>query len=59
MLAQDLGNDAGKVLRRIAFNQPAPQVERRESLLTQLDARIRDVREGPRHGMALRIEPVE
>ena len=49
----------GQQLQRIAFNQPPPQVERRESLLTQLDARIRDVREGPRHGMALRIEPVE
>jgi len=37
----------GQQLQRIAFNQPPPQVERRESLLTQLDARIRDVRQGP------------
>jgi glucose/arabinose dehydrogenase len=36
----------GQQLQRIAFNQPPPQVERRESLLTQLDARIRDVRQG-------------
>jgi aldose sugar dehydrogenase len=37
----------GQQLQRVAFNQPPPQVERRESLLTQLDARIRDVRQGP------------
>ncbi|MGA2211774.1 MAG: PQQ-dependent sugar dehydrogenase [Bryobacteraceae bacterium] len=37
----------GQQLQRIAFNQPPPQAERRESLLTQLDARIRDVRQGP------------
>jgi glucose/arabinose dehydrogenase len=37
----------GQQLQRIAFNQPPPQTERRESLLTQLDARIRDVRQGP------------
>jgi len=37
----------GQQLQRVAFNQPPPQTERRESLLTQLDARIRDVRQGP------------
>jgi glucose/arabinose dehydrogenase len=37
----------GQQLLRIAFNQPPPQAERRESLLTQLDVRIRDVRQGP------------
>jgi glucose/arabinose dehydrogenase len=37
----------GQQVQRIAFNQPPPQVERRESLLTQLDSRIRDVRQGP------------
>jgi aldose sugar dehydrogenase len=37
----------GQQLLRVAFNQPAPQAERRESMLTQLDVRIRDVRQGP------------
>jgi glucose/arabinose dehydrogenase len=38
---------SGQQLLRVAFNQPPPQAERRESLLTQLDVRIRDVRQGP------------
>ena len=42
-----IGALSGQQLLRVAFNQPPPQVERRESLLTQLDARIRDVRQGP------------
>jgi glucose/arabinose dehydrogenase len=42
-----VGALSGQQLQRIAFNQPPPQVERRESLLTQLDLRIRDVRQGP------------
>jgi len=42
-----MGALSGQQLLRIAFNQPPPQTERRESLLTQLDARIRDVRQGP------------
>ena len=42
-----IGALSGQQLQRVAFNQPPPQVERRESLLTQLDARIRDVRQGP------------
>jgi aldose sugar dehydrogenase len=64
----------GKQLQRVAFNQPS-QAERREPLLTQLDIRIRDVRQGPdgllyvatekrsggddADGTILRIEPVE
>jgi glucose/arabinose dehydrogenase len=36
----------GKQLQRISFNQPV-QAERRESLLTQLNVRIRDVQQGP------------
>ncbi len=42
-----IGALSGQQLLRVAFDQPPPQVERRESLLTQLDARIRDVRQGP------------
>jgi glucose/arabinose dehydrogenase len=64
----------GKSLQRVAFNQPS-QAERREPLLTQLDIRIRDVKQGPDgllyvatekvsggtapDGTILRIEPVE
>ena len=62
----------GKQLQRVSFNQPS-QAERRESLLTQLDVRIRDVQQGPEgyvyvttelgsagnnaDGTVLRIEP--
>jgi aldose sugar dehydrogenase len=42
-----IGALSGQQLQRVAFNQPPPQEERRESLLTQLDMRIRDVRQGP------------
>jgi glucose/arabinose dehydrogenase len=42
-----IGALSGQQLQRIAFNQPPPQSERRESMLTQLDLRIRDVRQGP------------
>lgn len=42
-----VGTLSGQQLLRVAFNQPPPQEERRESLLTQLDVRIRDVRQGP------------
>jgi len=38
---------SGQQLLRIAFNQPPPQAERRESMLLQLDIRVRDVRQGP------------
>lgn len=42
-----IGALSGQQLLRVAFNQPLPQTERRESLLTQLDVRFRDVRQGP------------
>jgi glucose/arabinose dehydrogenase len=42
-----LGALNGQQLQRVAFDQPPPQSERRESLLTQLDARVRDVVQGP------------
>jgi aldose sugar dehydrogenase len=42
-----VGALSGQQLLRVAFHQPPPQEERRESLLTQLDVRVRDVRQGP------------
>jgi glucose/arabinose dehydrogenase len=42
-----IGALSGQQLQRVAFDQPPPQVERRESMLTTLDARFRDVRQGP------------
>jgi glucose/arabinose dehydrogenase len=42
-----IGGSSGQQLQRVAFDQPAPQLERRESLLVPLDARVRDVRQGP------------
>jgi glucose/arabinose dehydrogenase len=63
-----------KQLQRISFNQPG-QAEPRESLLTQLEVRVRDVRQGPdgnlyvaterqasgedHDGTVLRIEPAQ
>jgi aldose sugar dehydrogenase len=41
-----MGSLSGQQLQRIAFNQPL-QAERHESLLTQLDVRVRDVHQGP------------
>ncbi len=41
-----IGGLSGQQLQRVAFNQPL-QAERRESLLVPLDARVRDVRQGP------------
>lgn len=38
---------SGQQVLRVAFNQPMPQQERRESLLIPLDRRFRDVRQGP------------
>jgi glucose/arabinose dehydrogenase len=43
-------------LQRVAFNQPPPQTERRESLLIPLDARVRDVRQGPDGNIYLAVE---
>ena len=42
-----IGGLSGQQLQRVAFDQPLPQLERRESLLVPLDARVRDVRQGP------------
>ena len=41
-----VGALSGKQLQRVAFDQPS-QAERRESLLTQLNIRIRDLQQGP------------
>ena len=46
----------GQQLLRVAFNQPGPQPERRESMLTELDARVRDVRQGPEGYLYLAVE---
>ena len=51
-----IGALSGQQLLRVAFNQPPPQPERRESLLTQLDARVRDVRQGPDGYLYLAVE---
>jgi glucose/arabinose dehydrogenase len=42
-----IGGLSGQQLQRVAFDQPLPQFERRESMLVPLDARVRDVRQGP------------
>ena len=42
-----LGALNGQMLQRVAFNQPLPQTQRRESLLTELDVRVRHVVQGP------------
>ena len=70
-----VGGLFGRQLQRVALDQPPLQAERRESLLIQLGARIRDVRQGPDgyvyvatemqaggdvpDGAIMRIEPVE
>ena len=41
-----IGALSGQQLQRVAFNQPL-QAERRDALLVPLDARVRDVRQGP------------
>ncbi len=51
-----IGALSGQQLQRVAFNQPPPQPERRESLLTALDARVRDVRQGPDGYLYLAVE---
>jgi glucose/arabinose dehydrogenase len=51
-----IGALSGQQLLRVAFNQPPPQPERRESLLTTLDARVRDVRQGPDGYLYLAVE---
>jgi glucose/arabinose dehydrogenase len=42
-----IGALSGQQLLRVAFDQPRPQEERRETMLTALDVRFRDVRQGP------------
>jgi glucose/arabinose dehydrogenase len=51
-----IGALSGQQLQRAAFDQPPPQLERRESLLLELDARVRDVRQGPDGNLYLAIE---
>jgi glucose/arabinose dehydrogenase len=51
-----IGGLSGQQLQRAAFNQPPPQTERRESLLTALDARVRDVRQGPDGNIYVAVE---
>jgi glucose/arabinose dehydrogenase len=51
-----IGALSGQQLQRVAFNQPPPQLERRESLLLPLDVRVRDVRQGPDGYIYLAVE---
>jgi glucose/arabinose dehydrogenase len=51
-----IGALSGQQLQRVAFDQPPPQLERRESLLLELDARVRDVRQGPDGDLYLAVE---
>jgi aldose sugar dehydrogenase len=51
-----IGALSGQQLLRVAFDQPPPQPERRESLLTELDVRVRDVRQGPDGSLYLAVE---
>jgi glucose/arabinose dehydrogenase len=51
-----IGALSGQQLLRVAFNQPGPQPERRETMLTELDARVRDVRQGPDGYLYLAVE---
>ena len=51
-----IGGLSGQQLQRVAFDQPLPQSERRESLLVPLDARVRDVRQGPDGNIYVAVE---
>ena len=51
-----IGALSGQQLLRVAFEQPPPQLERRESMLMSLDARVRDVRQGPDGFLYLAVE---
>jgi aldose sugar dehydrogenase len=51
-----IGALSGQQLQRVAFEQPPPQLERRESLLLPLDVRVRDVRQGPDGYLYLAVE---
>jgi glucose/arabinose dehydrogenase len=54
-----VGALSGQQIQRLAFDQPPPQTERRESLLTQLDVRVRDVRQGPDGNIYVATEHAE
>ena len=51
-----IGALSGQQLQRVAFNQPGPQTERRESMLVELDVRVRDVRQAPDGAIYLAVE---
>jgi glucose/arabinose dehydrogenase len=51
-----IGALSGQQLLRVAFEQPPPQLERRESMLLPLDLRVRDVRQGPDGDLYLAVE---
>ena len=51
-----IGALSGQQLQRVAFNQPSPQTERRESLLVPIDARVRDVRQAPDGPIYIAVE---
>jgi glucose/arabinose dehydrogenase len=51
-----VGGLSGQQLQRIAFDQPPPQAERREPMLGPLDARVRDVRQGPDGNIYVAVE---
>jgi glucose/arabinose dehydrogenase len=51
-----IGALSGQQLQRVAFNQPGPQTERRESMLVELDVRVRDVRQAPDGSIYLAVE---
>ena len=51
-----IGALSGQQVQRVAFDQPPPQTERRESLLVPIDARVRDVREAPDGSIYVAIE---
>ena len=51
-----IGALSGQQLQRVAFNQPTPQTERRESLLVPIDARVRDVRQAPDGSIFIAVE---
>jgi glucose/arabinose dehydrogenase len=42
-----IGGLSGQQVQRVAFDQPSPQQERRESMFIALDRRFRDVVQGP------------
>jgi glucose/arabinose dehydrogenase len=51
-----VGALSGQQVQRVAFEQPPPQTERRESLLVPIDARVRDVREAPDGSIYIAVE---